>query len=314
MKNWFRWVLATATLGFLAACGGDDDETHAPVAQKNIVATAQGDARFSLLVEAVVAAELVTTLSQPGPLTVFAPTNDAFAAVLIELGLTKEQLFANKPLLTAVLTYHVLPARVERAGVPLGRAITTVQGGVFKIDARAGALVVTDGRNRTATITATDRPASNGVIHTIDRVLLPANLDIVQTAQALPQFSILVDAVVAAGLVDALKAPGPLTVFAPTNDAFAALLAELGVTAEQLLADTALLTQVLTYHVVPGRVLAADIVPGTPVTTLQGATFTVGADLRITDGRQRSAATVATDVFATNGVVHVLDRVILPPQ
>jgi uncharacterized surface protein with fasciclin (FAS1) repeats len=90
------------------------------------------------------------------------------------------------------------------------------------------------------------------VIHVIDRVLLPADKNMVQTAQALPQFSILVEAVVAADLVGALSGNGPLTVFAPTNDAFAALLAELGVSKAQLLADTALLTKVLTYHVVPG--------------------------------------------------------------
>ena len=121
------------------------------------------------------------------------------------------------------------------------------------------ALVVTDGRNRQATITATDVPASNGVIHVIDKVLLPADKTIVQTAQALPGFSILVQAVGAANLATALSAPGPLTVFAPTDAAFADLLVELGMTQQQLLADTALLTKVLTYHVVPGRVLKADV-------------------------------------------------------
>jgi len=308
MIRWLKGLVLAGTVGLLAACGGGDEN------DPDLMAELRSDPQFSLLTEAVESAGLAGTLSGPGPLTVFAPTNAAFAALLTELGVTKDQLFADRTLLNTVLTYHVLPSRVERAVVPLGLAVTTVQGGIFKVDQRNGALVITDGRNRTATITATDRMLRNGLIHTIDRVLLPANLDIVQTAQALPQFSILVDAVVAAGLVDALKAPGPLTVFAPTNDAFAALLAELGVTADQLLADTPLLTQVLTYHVVAGRVLATGIVPGAPVTTLQGATFTVGADLRITDGRLRSAGIVATDVLTSNGVVHVIDRVILPPQ
>jgi uncharacterized surface protein with fasciclin (FAS1) repeats len=101
-------------------------------------------------------------------------------------------------------------------------------------------------------------------------------------------------------------------VFAPTNDAFAALLGELGVTKEALLADKALLTQVLTYHVVSGQVLSSGIRFGHPVPTLQGQTFSIGRDLRITDARGRKAGIVATDVAASNGVVHVIDRVILP--
>jgi uncharacterized surface protein with fasciclin (FAS1) repeats len=101
-------------------------------------------------------------------------------------------------------------------------------------------------------------------------------------------------------------------VFAPTNDAFTALLAQLGLTKDQLLADKALLTRVLSYHVVPGRVLRAEVPTGTPVTTLQGGSFTVDSDLQVTDARGRTARLTATDVFATNGVLHVLDRVLLP--
>ena len=182
----------------------------------------------------------------------------------------------------------------------------------MKIDAAGSALVITDGRNRKSQITQADVPASNGVIHVIDTVLLPANKNIVQTAQAAPDFSILVEAVVAADLVDALSAPGPLTVFAPTNAAFADLLAELGLTKEQLFANRALLTQVLTYHVVNGRVLKADVPVGQPVTTVQGQTFTVDSSLTITDQLSRRAAIVATDVLASNGVIHVVDKVILP--
>jgi uncharacterized surface protein with fasciclin (FAS1) repeats len=309
MLYWIRWLMTAATVALVAACGGSDDDPPPP---KNIVQTAQADPRFSLLVEAVVAADLVSTLSQPGPYTVFAPTNDAFTALLAELGVTKEALFNDKPLLTAVLTYHVLNGRVAKAQVPAGQAITTLQGGIFKVDAAGTALVITDGRNRTANITATDLGASNGVIHVVDKVLLPADKTIVQTAQALPNFSILVEAVVAAGLVDALSAAGPLTVFAPTNDAFVALLDELGITKEALLADTELLTKVLTYHVVNGRVLKAGVPVGSPITTLQGETFTVGATLAITDARARTSNITATDVLTSNGVIHVIDKVILP--
>jgi uncharacterized surface protein with fasciclin (FAS1) repeats len=183
----------------------------------------------------------------------------------------------------------VLPAQVKAAEVPLGKAVTTAQGGVFKVDSTAGKLVITDERNRTSNITATDVMASNGVIHVIDKVILPGDKTIVATAQSLPQFSILVEAVVAAGLVDALNGTGPLTVFAPTNDAFAALLTELGVTKDQLLADTALLTAVLTYHVVDGRVMKADVPLNTPIKTLQSGTFTVDSSLAITDQRMRKA-------------------------
>jgi uncharacterized surface protein with fasciclin (FAS1) repeats len=278
----------------------------------DIVDTAAGAADFSTLVAAVKAAGLVATLKSAGPFTVFAPTNDAFAAALTELGLTKAQLFANKPLLTQVLTYHVLGARVPKAGVPVGKAITTVQGGIFKIDTVGTGLVLTDGRNRKANITATDLFATNGVIHVVDKVLLPADKNIVQTAQSLPQFSILVEAVVAANLTSALSGSGPLTVFAPTNDAFVALLGELGISKAALLADVPLLTKVLTYHVVNARVLKADVPVGPAITTLQGETFTVDATLAITDRRGRKAGITGTDVLTSNGVVHVIDKVILP--
>jgi uncharacterized surface protein with fasciclin (FAS1) repeats len=126
--------------------------------------------QFSLLVEAVVAADLVDALSAAGPLTVFAPTNDAFAALLTELGTTKDALFADKPLLTAVLTYHVLNGRVLKADVPVGPAITTLQGASFSVD---GTLAITDGQGRKSNITATDVLTSNGVIHVVDKVILP---------------------------------------------------------------------------------------------------------------------------------------------
>ena len=307
MLYWIRLLLVAVSATFLTACWDDSEDPP-----KNIVQVAQADPRFSVLVEAVTAADLVTTLSGTGPFTVFAPTNDAFTALLAELGLTKAQLLADKPLLTAVLQYHVLGSKVPKASVPLGKAITPLAGGIFKIDAVGSALVVTDGRNRTSTISATDVAASNGVIHVVDKVLLPADMDIVQTAQALPDFSILVEAVVAANLQGALSAPGPLTVFAPTNEAFAALLTELGITKDALLADTTLLTKVLTYHVVSGRVLKADVPVGTAITTLQGGTFSVDATLAITDQNARKANIVATDVLTTNGVIHVIDKVILP--
>lgn len=164
--QWLKRLGLVVVVSLLGACGGSDP---AP----DIVDTARSDARFSVLAEAIDAADLSGTLSGSGPFTVFAPTNDAFAALLVELKLTKAQLLADKSLLRAVLQYHVLPAQVLKAGVPAGRAITPLAGGVFKIDIRGSDLVVTGGRNRRAGITATDVLTSNGVVHVIDRVILP---------------------------------------------------------------------------------------------------------------------------------------------
>jgi uncharacterized surface protein with fasciclin (FAS1) repeats len=305
--TWFKRLGITLSVGLLTACGGGGDD-HDP----NVVEVAQRDPGFSILAEAVVAADLASTLSGPGPFTVFAPTDAAFAALLTELGVTKTQLLADKTLLRSVLQYHVLGAKVNRADVPLGKSVTPLAGGIFKVDAVGSNLVITDGRNRTSRITATDVMATNGVVHVVDKVLLPANRTVVETAQVLPDFSILVEAVVAADLTATLNGTGPFTVFAPTNAAFAKLLTELGVTKAQLLADKPLLTKVLTYHVVTGRVLKADVPVGTAIATVQGNTFTVDASLAITDRNARKAAITATDVLARNGVIHVIDTVILP--
>jgi len=281
---------------------------------KDIVQIAAGNSSFSTLVAAVQAAGLVETLKGPGPFTVFAPTNEAFSSLLAELNLTADQLLANRPLLTEVLTYHVLASRLLAADLTNGRNSTTVQGQTIRFARDGNTLSIVDARGRTSNVVLANVQATNGVIHAIDKVILPASRTIVQTAQSVSDFSILVDAVVAAGLVDTLNGPGPFTVFAPTNAAFASLLSELNLTAAQLLADRALLTTVLTYHVLPGRVLAADIRDGATPTTVQGQTFRLGTTggLTITDGRGRVSNIVATDVLASNGVVHAIDKVILP--
>lgn len=305
--TWLKRLGITLSFGLLTACGGGSDD-HEP----NVVEVAQSNPNFSILAEAVVAADLAGTLSGPGPFTVFAPTDAAFGSLLTELGVTKAQLLADKALLRSVLLYHVLPAKVDKASVQLGKAATPLEGGIFKIDSVSANLIITDGRNRTSRATTTDVMASNGIVHAIDKVLLPANKTIVETAQSLPDFSILVEAVVAADLTATLNGTGPFTVFAPTNAAFAKLLTELGITKAQLLADKALLTKVLTYHVVAGRVLKVEVPVGTPITTVQGGTFTVDSSLAITDRNGRKSTLIATDTLARNGVIHVIDTVILP--
>lgn len=306
-----QFMLATAAVGgtmVLSACGGGSNIED----RRNLVDLASSKPELSLFVEAVGAAGLTDTLKGSGPFTVFAPNNDAFAALLGELGVTKDALFADKATLTAVLKYHVLDKLVPRADIPSGKAIEPLGGGFFKIDKVGDAYNVTDGRNRVGHVVSTDSFALNGVLHVVDRVLLPANKDIVQTAQATPSLSVLVAAVVAAGLVDTLKGAGPFTVFAPTNDAFAALLSELNLTQDALLADKALLTKVLTYHVLPARVLKADIPFDTSVSTVQGSTIRINRSFQITDQRGRVSQITAADVFASNGVVHLVDKVLLP--
>ena len=315
-RQFLKFGLATGAALTLAACGGGDDDP-APAAPSStsldLVEVLGGRSEYSLLVEAVQTAGLVSILKGTGPFTVFAPTNAAFSALLTELNTTKSALFANTALLTAVLTYHVLPAQVAAADIPFGRAITSVEGSIFKIDSVSGAPVITDGRNRTANITQTNLFTRNGVIHQIDKVILPADKDIVATALALaPEFSLLVEAVQTAGLVSTLQSDGPFTVFAPTNAAFAAALTELGVDKDTLFGDVPLLTQILTYHVLGQRVLKADVPLNTAITTVEGTTFQVNSSLAIIDAVGRSANILNTDVLTSNGVIHVIDKVILP--
>jgi uncharacterized surface protein with fasciclin (FAS1) repeats len=302
-RQFLKLSLASGVALSLSACGGGDEH--------DIVDVLSDYPEYSLLVEAVQAAGLVDTLKGRGPFTVFAPTNTAFVNLLGELETTKDALFADKPLLTAVLTYHVLAARVPAADIPFGRAITTVETGIFKID-NVGGPVITDERNRTANITVTNLYASNGVIHGIDKVILPGDKDIVATAQSVPDFSVLVEAVIAANLVTTLQGAGPFTVFAPTNAAFTAALSELGVSKDDLFANTELLTQILTYHVVPARVLKAEVPLNTNITTVEGTAFQVNSSLQIVDVANRLPNIVTTDVLTSNGVIHVIDRVILP--
>lgn len=317
---------------FATACGGDNNVPKTPDApgspSSTILAAAQGSSDLTTLVAAVQFSsdndDLVKLLDSPGALTVFAPTNAAFDALAVELTGQASAKGAdlltpvNKPLLRSVLGYHVLTTEVKASAIPFGKAITTSQRDVFKIDTGSPP-TIKDGRNRLSKIVMTDIDASNGVVHILDKVLLPPDKNIVQTAQALAggtpgEFKVLVEAVVAADLAGTLSGAGPFTVFAPTDAAFAALLTELGVTKAQLLGNKPLLTKVLTYHVVAGRVLKADVPVDTSIATVQGGTFKVNAKLAITDGSNRQSKIVAADTFATNGVIHVIDKVILPAQ
>jgi uncharacterized surface protein with fasciclin (FAS1) repeats len=311
MIRWIRRMTTIALLGLLTACGGGNTE-----GDTDIAALAQRAPELTTMAEAVEAAGLGATLSGPGPYTVLAPTNAAFDALLTELGMTKQALLADQALLQTVLAYHVLPGRIARADIVPGRAVEPVGGGFFKIDLSGSDLVVTDGRNRTARLQATDISATNGLVHVIDRVLLPADRDLTETVQADGGLRRLAAALTATGLATTLSGPGPYTLFAPTDAAFDALAAQLAMTPAQLLADVPLLTRVLAYHIVDARVLRAEVPLGVPVTTRLGRAFTVGADtagrLQVTDECGCTAEIVRTDLMGANGVIHVVNKVLQP--
>ena len=323
MLRWMKYLAASATLAFLAACGSDDDD---PVVQTpGTIAEVATGAGFTALVAAAQKAGLVDALnSATADLTVFAPTNDAFNALATTLGFADAGAMVNAlpaEALAKVLTYHVVAGKKTAADIVASGATSVptlyqFEGAPATLAvATTGGVTITDEVLTTATVTTADVPASNGVIHVIDKVLVPPGvLNLAQMAQLNPAFSILVEAVVKADLAGALSGTDQLTVFAPTNDAFAALLGERNLTKEQLL-ELPILGDVLLYHVVAGDVRAADVVAlpkPAAVMTLQGEAFTVGTDLGITDVNMRSATLAATDVVASNGVIHVIDRVILP--
>jgi uncharacterized surface protein with fasciclin (FAS1) repeats len=327
--NKIKSLLIVATTSFLVACGSDDP----PPQTASIVGTAQSTASLSTLVAAVQYAsnnnDLVDLLNNPGSLTVFAPSNAAFDALAVELTGTSTAKGAdlltptNKPLLRTVLAYHVLNAKVNAADIPFGKPITSREGSIFKIDTGTPP-VITDGRNRKANITATDISASNGVVHLIDKVILPADKTIVATAIArAPEFTSLVAALRFASnnddLVTLLSGTGPFTVFAPTNAAFDALAKTLTGSATAVAADIlvpankALVRDVLQYHVLSSRVFKADVPTNTPIATaLPGKTFRISPAFVITDAGSRTSNIVITDVLTSNGVIHAIDKVLLP--
>ena len=276
------------------------------VAQGTIVDTAVAAGNFKTLVAAVKAAGLVETLNGQGPFTVFAPTDAAFAklpAGTLEMLLKPE----NKAKLAAILTYHVVPGSVKAVDVVKLKYAGTVNG--QRIDIKVdGAKVTVDG----AAVTATDIACSNGVIHVIDSVILPVDGTVVDVAVKNGSFNTLVAAIKAAGLVETLSGKGPFTILAPTDEAFAKLPAG---TLEMLLKpeNKQQLVDILSYHVVPGVAAYSDsVVKMTEVPTVLGSPVAV----KVVDGKVmlNGAKVVTADVEASNGVIHVIDAVLLPAQ
>ena len=263
----------------------------------------------NVLEAAVLQADLAGALSGEGPFTVFAPTDDAFLALAGALGATAEELLAL-PELADILLYHVVGATALSTDLSDGQFITTLNGADVVVSINDEGIFINN-----AQVTVADIVAGNGVVHVIDAVLLPTDapeptntvVDIVVNS---PVHNVLEAAVLQADLAGALSGEGPFTVFAPTDDAFLALAGALGATAEDLLALPEL-ADILLYHVVGGTALSSDLADGQTIATLNGAEVTVSineAGIFINDAK----VTVA-DLVADNGVVHVIDAVLIPP-
>ncbi|MBK7428056.1 MAG: fasciclin domain-containing protein [Saprospiraceae bacterium] len=257
----------------------------------------------NILEAAVVAAELVVALRGGGPFTVFAPTDAAFAA--LPAGTVEALLEDPTGALAQILLYHVVSGTALSTDLSDGQRIVTLNGSSVVVSFEGGNVFIND-----AQVTVADIIADNGVVHVIDAVLLPPSNTVVDIIANSPDHNILEAAVVAAELVVALRGDGPFTVFAPTDAAFGALPAG---TVEALLEDpTGTLAQILLYHVVAGTALSTDLSDGQSIVTLNGASVVVtieGGNVFINDAQ----VTVA-DIVADNGVVHVIDAVLLPPS
>ena len=318
MKNVFkiRNLALIALFSILAiSCDNDSDTV---VVDNTITGKASATANLSILVQALVKAELATTLQGSGPFTVFAPTNEAFATFLA----TTPYATINdvpKEALTQILLNHVVTGAVKSTDLTTGYIKTLAKGTASTTNTLSMYVNTSSGvkLNGIATVTSADIMASNGVIHIVDKVIdLPT---IVTHAAANGNFSTLVSVLNRSGqpnFITALSATGPFTVFAPTNAAFTALNTELapggiaGVSAANL-------TKVLQYHVVsPANVLAASLTEGQVVTPIltPAQTFTIQltGGAKIKDANNRISNIIITDVQCSNGVIHAIDKVLLP--
>ncbi|XZE42714.1 fasciclin domain-containing protein [Pirellulaceae bacterium SH467] len=274
------------------------------LAQKNIVETAVEAGSFKTLAAALTAADLVDAVKGPGPFTVFAPTDEAFAKLpkgTVETLLKPE----NKSKLQDILKYHVVSGKVMAADVVKVKGAVALNGQRIDVKVDGGKVSVDN-----ANVVKTDIGCTNGVIHVIDSVILPASDPIPAVADKAGKFKTLLAAVKAAGLAEALSGEGPFTVFAPTDEAFAKIPSA---TLNDLLKpeNKEKLASILKYHVVSGRVYSEAAVAAKSANTLQGAAVAI----KVTDKGAfvNDAKIIATDVDASNGVIHIIDSVIMPP-
>ena len=279
------------------------DQVILPINNQSILDAAMGLDDFSSLVAALAKANLASTFMMEGAYTVFAPTNDAFAAFLTSINVAFEDLTAED--LAPILKYHVVASKVMSGSLETGYVNTiyaAMEGNPVSLYVKVDGGVMLNG---SVSVTAADVETSNGVIHVIDGVLTPTS--VVDIAINNSNFSKLVEAVVKAGLVETLSAEGPFTIFAPTDDAFDKLFADLGVSGiEEISAET--LIPILQYHVVAGNVLSTDLSNGDVATLNGNIKISLSAPVTINDDTEVSAV----DIQGTNGVVHVINKVLLP--
>lgn len=279
------------------------DQVILPIDNNSILDVAMGLPDFSSLVAALAKANLASTFMMDGAYTVFAPTNEAFAAFLSSINVAFEDLTAED--LTPILMYHVVASRVLSSSLGTGYVNTIYAA----IEGQPVSLFIeVDGGvslNGVISVTAADIETSNGVIHVIDGVLSPTS--VVDIAINNSNFSQLVEAVVKAGLVETLSQAGPFTIFAPTDEAFAQLFTDLGVSGiEDLTAEA--LVPILQYHVVSGNVLSTDLTEGEVASLNGNFKISLSGPVTINDNSE----VTAVDIQGTNGVVHVINKVLLP--
>jgi uncharacterized surface protein with fasciclin (FAS1) repeats len=287
-------ALAAATLGAFATASSASRSTG----EKNIVQTAIAAGQFTTLTSLLTKAGLADTLATGGPFTVFAPTDAAFAKVphATLAGLAK-----HPAQLKAVLLYHVVPGRVTASDVVKLSSAKTLEGSSVLIKVNKGGVFVNQ-----AKVTTPDVMASNGVIHVINKVLIPPK-NIVATAKAAGKFTTLTALLKKSGLAGTLAKKGPFTVFAPTDAAFAKVPKA---TLAALAKNKAKLRAVLLYHVVKGQVTAAEATKLRSAKTLQGKSLKI----RVKGGKVivGGATVTKADVLASNGVIHVINKVLIP--
>ncbi len=297
-------MIAVASSFIFFSCKKDDEKMTPVPQQKSIVETASSNPDFSILVQALTKADLVNTINTSSNLTVFAPTNSAFQQLFTTLGVSGIN-DLSKEALTPILLYHVLGTKVTSGAISTGYLSTLSPGPKTKtlslfIDKSSTVKI-----NNSSTVKQADLMASNGVIHVIDKVLLPNS--IVDIASNNANFSILVSALVKADLVSTLTGSGPFTVFAPTNAAFTALFATLGVGGIQDLTKEQL-TPILLHHVVSGNVLSSELTRGDVMTLNGSIAIAIGTGVTINGNTN----VILADVQGTNGVIHAIDKVLLP--
>jgi len=312
MKKLLKTFAFIALCTVVVSCSKDSSSSDNP---GTIAEIASSNPNLSTLVSALNKCGLTSTFNSAGDYTVFAPTNDKFAAFLSANG------FANLDavpvdVLTEILKNHVLTGSFYSDELTTGYVKTLAKGSASSTNTlsmyvQVGSTVKLNGgaTNGGATVVTADIEASNGVIHIVDNVIgLPT---VVNHAVANPNFTTLVGLLTNAGLVSTLNgtASSPFTVFAPTNTAFTTFETENpnvlgGLNATQVAA-------VLTYHVVGGANVLSNAIPTTAITTLESGTFTI-AGTTITDERARDTDIILVDVQASNGIIHAVDNVLLP--